>query len=116
MLNEEIKQPNLDDYFVQKKIELLIDMNNKKIAKDMTRLAEMITALNEEVSSLRRKVNENRTAEFRAPPVAENPRPQVEERQSCLSANKEQQPQMRYGNFKSEDVSIEKFFSFSKKK
>lgn len=139
---------SLEDYAFQKRLELMMDMNNRKMFSELNKLNALIGSVNENVCQLVRLFNENRPlqrAEQRAEPeprMAEQPgteslkteSPRIEpprlepipspekrelreirETASYASKSNGDKPKPRYGDYKSEDVSIDKFFYFGKK-
>ena len=107
----------LDDYFIQKKVELMMDMNNKKISEELKNLHSMIAQLTTQVSEIKRGLNENRFSAVREQPV-EHKTVKSEEQKELIEKPKknDEAPKPRYGDYKSDDVSINKFFYFGNKK
>lgn len=115
MQQETVMQtPNMDDYLIQKKIEVMIEISNKKIIAEMN---AKIAKLTEEISELRRKSGESRPVFVKQEPAqqAEAPEPQREAPRSAAS-NSTTVARPRYGDYKSQDVSVEKFFNFGSKR
>ena len=50
ILNDAAKSPNLDDYMLQKKLEIMIDINNKKISAELNSMRSVINKFNEELA------------------------------------------------------------------
>ena len=48
---------DLDGYLLQKKIELIIDMNNKKFVAELNNVHALINKLSEEIAEIKKKVN-----------------------------------------------------------
>jgi uncharacterized protein YydD (DUF2326 family) len=84
------------DLFTQKRIELMMDVANKKVLAEVQLLRKMVTQLEQELVELRKKISD---------------RPQL-----AQTDNKPSQDAPRYGDYTSEDVSVEKMFNFSGKK
>lgn len=102
-----------NDYFMQKQFEIMIEMNNKKFASDINALKEMVNSLHEEIADIRRNINKSTVIQkVEASAVSAESRQQSNE-----NAQKNSMPtRPRYGDYKSEDVSINKFFYFGNKK
>lgn len=172
-MHDSLNSANSDAYFIQKQIELMMDANNRKIAKEFLTLQEMIKSLNNDVLEIKRNqrlaavpqqpmYNTSDIVRSVAPEPAMQAQQQVMQNQQVNQqfmqqqqvqqqmtpqmqavmagmqpSQMQQQPQMqpqqfqqqapvkpqsstqaapRCGNFKSEDVAIDKFFNFSGKK
>ena len=107
-------EQSFDDFFLQKKIEFLMDANNKKIAKEMTNLQSMISQLHDEIKELKKNgpVHVEAAAPVQAfvqpvQPVAPQPLPQ-----QVTPPKPASDVRPRYGDYTSDDVSIEKFFNY----
>ena len=127
------------DAFTQKRFEIMIEMATKKMQAEIDALKGAYNSLNSEMNSLKSQVSR---AQFQAPqqrpvaqsvqvqenivqqePQAQNKvsivdcRPHEERKQEFVSgAAKNSEPiRPRFGDYKSEDVSIEKFFYFGRK-
>lgn len=51
------EQSNLDNYFVFKKLEVMIELNNKKVANELSNINKTISKLNEEISEIKKQLN-----------------------------------------------------------
>jgi len=112
---------NMDEYMLQKKLELMMDMNNKKIINELSKLTTVISSINENIFQIRgllngkavvseTPANESRVV-HKIEPAA------YEKNQSEINKVKnDDKPKPRYGDYKPEDVSIDKFFYFGKNK
>src|SRR3989344_1424618 len=105
-----------DEYLFQKRMELLIDTNNKKVSGELNNLKNMISQLNNDIHELKKKINESQIE-----PIGEAVK--LEERSEDIDDNKikriEKQKttaKPRWGDYQPEDVSKKKFFYFGKKK
>jgi len=117
---------NLDNYFLQKQMELMIESNNKKLANELGNITSMISKLNAEISELKKQVGRSREMPARQESFAapEIPRACAESRSisqsSCdnnaKKAEQSEPSRPRYGDYKPEDVSVDKFFYFGNKK
>lgn len=105
---------NSDNYFMQKQIEIMIDINNKKITNELNNMKEILSKLSEEISDIKRNLNANRVIQ-RAEPVA-IPDNNTNINQNNTRPNNGQPLRPRYGDYKPGDVSINKFFYFGNKK
>ncbi len=106
-------QANLNGYFLQKQIEVLIDMNNKKIATEFSKLNSAISRLNEEISEIKKNIREGtQIQKEQCAPFSEKTNVNLNS-DSCSS--KDQLLRQKCGEFKSEDVAVSKFFYFGNK-
>lgn len=99
------------DYFTQKRIEVMVEMASKKVISEVQLLRKMVMQLEQELVDLRQKVNTR--------PVQQTIQAPVEQQSLQQSRPVERKPTKdapRYGDYTSEDVSIEKMFNFSGKK
>jgi len=100
---------NLNDYFIQKKFELLIEMKNKKFAGEIASLHSMVNKLNEEISELKKNLSN-------APsPRAEAPASSAQSNFRAAEQQKSEPIKPRFGDYEPKDVAIEKFFYFGNK-
>ncbi len=110
-----------DDYFLQKQLEIMMDMNNKRVAAELARMGETITRLNGEMRDIRRQLASGaRRAEavtISVPIVNAHTGEVVNKQESNPALRNEEvkQPSPRTGNCQTEDVSIEKFFYFGRR-
>src|SRR3989344_1725152 len=125
------------DYFTQKRIELLIDMANKKMEAEVQLVRKMVMQLEQELVELRRQMNSNHQQSMQsinsaqAPNTQMNTSPPVQQSQSMHTVQSHSMPQQsapaqmngvrqetaaeapRFGKYTSNDVSIEKFFNYA---
>jgi hypothetical protein len=119
---------NMDNYFEQKKIETLIDINNKKIAAELSPLKDAISKMAGEIAELRSKLNSREAVAARQPAyqnyTSEPPasaRPPVYQNYTSEPAAPEprrtnSEPiKPRFGDYQPEDVSVTKMFYFGRK-
>lgn len=115
MLQDNTNPSNLNDYLIQKKIEIMMDINNKKINNELKKISDMINGLNEEICEIKKHFNEG-TGIQKNPTTTFDTR----EKSNCdnlnIPKNKGDKPKPRYGDYSSEDVNIDKFFYFGNKK
>lgn len=130
---------NPDDYLFQKKIEIMVDSNSKKMARDLADMKDAIMKLNDEICSLRKHINETRepVRETRAEPSRAELYPSssspsspsiaavaagspvavsTSRLDSDESRKNDSNLRPRFGDYKPEDVSVNKFFYFGSKK
>lgn len=127
----------------QRKVEILLEMQAKKFEAELSSLKQYIVSLNNEVASLRSQVSRMQFQPSQAVqqnPQAEEMQAQNQQRQSqempkkkveivdCRpdgqrreefvsgAARNAEPARPRFGDYKSEDVSIEKFFYFGNKR
>lgn len=117
-----------EDYFQQKKFEIMLEMNNKKFATELSNMNATIAKLTEEIADLKRRMHDVRVSQTAAqesrayspPPVIERPIQQTQQTTQTTPRTEDQRvptnPGPRTGNFKSEDVQIDKFFYFGNKR
>ena len=133
-----------DNSFFERRIEMIIDTNNKKILNEINALKAVVVKINEDMAELRRNITnmsisapvhssrqetyETSSFEEQRQTVHEPPKRPVpimgppsllreqSAQQSGAAANSQTQNRPRYGDYKSEDVSVEKFFSFGSKR
>lgn len=102
----------LDSYFVQKQVEILINMNNSKIMSEIAKLNSAVESLKEELNDVRQYAkNLVRQAEGSALPPQQNNNVRAEQ----PSAQNSSYYNQRCGNHTPEDVSVFKFFYAGKK-
>lgn len=99
------------DYFTQKRIEVMVEMASKKVVSEVQLLRKMVMQLEQELVELRQKVNTRPVQQPIQPSVEQQPQQQLKRVE-----RKPSQDAPRYGDYTSEDVSIEKMFNFSGKK
>lgn len=103
-----------EDYFTQKRIEVMIGVATNKLHGEVQLLRKMIGQLEQELVELRNKVN---IQKVQVQPFVgeqlkeESAKEPNQERLAVQQQTHEATP--RYGKYTSEDVSIEKFFNFS---
>ena len=128
-----------NSYLMEKKFELMIDSNNKKLVNEINALKGAVSSLNIEIASLRKQVNDMQTS-----PVAPAAAPVFERDNNNVAVNQDAQPAQarnsaatgpvrgswsaetargrgesikpRFGDYTPEDVPVEKFFYFGNKK
>ena len=117
-LQNNINPPNMDGYMLQKKFEIMIDINNKKMTNELSKINNVLSSLNEEICRIKKQISGNSQV-VKAQSVA--PEIQVEKNnvESAQNVNKPKDnwPASRptHGDYKSDDVSINKFFYFGNK-
>lgn len=109
------QQAPQEDYFAQKRIEVMIDMANKKVFAEMQQLKQTIQRLENDVAELRKRTS---GASFSSQPgmqpaQQQTQRPTGSSTQMSFSPEKKVSADVpRYGHYTSDDVSVEKFFNF----
>jgi len=101
------------DYFVQERVNLMVEMANKKVMQEIELLRSTVMQLENEVATLRRQASNGHNMKVEEPKLI------VEEKQVEQSIQQEvpkQAPktegQSRFGEYTSEDVSVDKLFYF----
>lgn len=102
-----VLQKTSDDYLLRKQIELMMEASNKKIAAELSKINEMIERLSKEIFDVKRQLNE--VTKTGSMVISEKNVRQEPIRQ-------ETQPRPRYGDYKSEDVSVDKLFYYGNKR
>lgn len=104
-----------DDYFIQKKVEIMIDTNNKRVASELDNIKSMINRLNEDIHEIKRNLSGNNGFMPKKEPaiVSESFR---DNNQNDLKAKNNEPQKPRSGDYQPEDVSVHKFFYFGTKK
>lgn len=126
------------DAFTQKRFELIIEMATKKLQQEITGLKENIGSLNSEICSLKSQISRIQfqpqpTRDFESASIEHQNgdqnihskkevkivdcRPESERHEEFKSGStRNSEPiRPRYGDYKPEDVSIDKFFYFGRK-
>lgn len=121
-IQSSIQAPNLDDYMLQKKFELMIEINNKKISSELNNVNNIIAKLNEDIRQIRKQLSENRTNQIqkiespKTETISENYEAAAQSFTSAKNNSNNEQLKPRYGDYQPEDVSIGKFFYFGSKR
>lgn len=119
LLNNGLKSPNMDDFFVQKAVEVMVDMKTKKLAKEMDSMKEAMNRLSEEIQSIkqgmvsRAPVSQGSLAEVKESNESNNTAQEIKDSHSTRVINaksNEQAPKPRFGDYKPGDIDINKFF------
>ena len=133
------------DDFSQKRIEIMIEMATKKLHAEVSAMKEHVSTLNSEIGSLKSQINRlqfqppptpkrvvreyveevSEEQNAQAPPQVQphrevkivDCRPEADRKEEFVSgAAKNAEPvRPRFGDYKSQDVSIDKFFYFGRK-
>lgn len=130
------------DTFTQRRFELMVEMSTKKLQQEITTLKDYVNSLNNEIGSLKSQISriqfqpqqthivqrtlgesqsDNVQVQQNIQPKKEvkivDCRPEEERKVAFQSgAAKNSEPlKPRYGDYKPEDVSIDKFFYFGRK-
>ena len=120
IMDSSTKAPNLDNYFIQKQFEFMLESNNKKVAKEMANMRAIINKLNEEIDNLKKNFDSIRTRPAEFSPV--QPRETHQNVQQNIQASatitgrNEEPLKPRFGDYTPEDVPIGKFFYFGNKR
>lgn len=109
------------DFLLQKKIELMLEMNNKKIAEELQNLRAEIENLQSQIQKFRIELQESAVKSVSSSQETSETQAPVAEKQEELqklnppSEPKSQDSHPRQGKYTPEDVSIEKMFYFGNK-
>jgi predicted RNase H-like nuclease (RuvC/YqgF family) len=119
------------DAFTMKRFELMVDMAAKKLQAEINSLKETICSQQGEINSLKSQLNrvQFQPSQSVQRTLVEDPkatakkveivdcRPQEERKEEFVSgSSKNSEPiRPRYGDYKPDDVSIDKFFYFGRK-
>ena len=93
-------------------IKEILEKNSSFMVKSIKEFQEKVLALEKEVADLRSRVAFNRPVQPAAPPLGEIP---VIKQPAQANSQEKPAPHPRQGNWKSDDVSIEKFFYMGKR-
>ncbi|MBI2135365.1 hypothetical protein HYU09_05210 [Candidatus Woesearchaeota archaeon] len=109
--------PNMEDYMLEKKFEIMLDMNNRKIANEINKLSSMISHLTEEIASIKRGMGSATAKAERAVAVEEPLESGAREIPSnSVRPKPNEDIKPRFGDYSPEDVPIGKIFYFGNKK
>ena len=115
ILQESMKME--DDYLLQKKFEIMVEMNNKKIANEFNKITEAINKLNREMSDIKKYLSESRLV--RTEPISKETKNNEQVAPKEIKSN-EQPPRSRTGNIRPGDervdATLNKLFYFDNKK
>ena len=128
------------DVFTQKRFELMVEMATKKLQTEIASVKETLCSMAGEINSLKSQISrlqfqpqqahsvqktltpsqpqtENQNIEAKKEVKIVDCRPENERKEEFVSGSaKNSEPlRPRFGDYKSEDVSIEKFFYFGRK-
>ena len=122
------------DFLTQQKIELMITMRTKKLGEEIAQLKDLVTNAQSELFALRQHVEtlksrgvvreepvitsatpERVRPEHGAPPAQPSPQAVPSSAQIAQQQAQAKPEHPRQGKFTSDDVSIEKYFNFSRK-
>lgn len=95
----------LDMYLFEKRFSLMVEASAKKTAAQLAGMQEQIKSLNDELIEIKRNMSS-------AKPVATTA---TTENKQAVAASKSEY-RLRYGDYKPEDVPLEKYFYFGNKK
>ena len=111
VMQVKVEQQQQPDNFMQKRVEIMIDMATKKLVAEISRLSGEVQRLDRELMELRKKVS--LTSVTAAPMQSSGQQPTQAPRSADFSPERKVSADMpRYGHYTSNDVSIEKFFNF----
>ena len=113
ILNDAAKSPNLEDYLLQKKLEIMIDINNKKISAELNSMRSVINKFNEELAEIKKNLNGN-AQRLNAVSLNTNANDSHQTDFRRTGSN-EQMAKPRTGDYEPKDVAIDKFFYFGNK-
>lgn len=105
------KMGNADDFLVQKRMEIMLESFNKKVANELSSIYTLINNLNAELCEVKKYISEVKGMVIAAPAVADSSKGCMDKAKN----KKEDAPKPRTGNYTPEDVSVEKFFYFGSK-
>ena len=109
-------------FLLERQLKMLIEIATKKYDSEITALKSHVATLQQDIETLRANVKSIRVEQSQAPQpvqhVQQHSAP-VEQHHVDAAPRQNETPSMtmaRTGNFKSEDVSVDKFFYFGNKK
>lgn len=117
MVEISLQQPQLDNnlYLLEKRYEVLLDINNKKLLKEINGLREHIKKLEDDIQNLSSSQNLQASTHSCAGRVVQKTLEVREEPKPTIIEAKQSNAQNTKQEISSEDVSIEKYFYFGKK-
>lgn len=114
-----------DNFFIQRMVEVMLDINNKKLFSEINTLKSEVSRLNDMVSELSRKSAEIRNVDMQKNIKDFHDEAEAAPASVAVSAPASAAPRgranetvsrPRYGDYKPEDVSVDKFFYYGRKK
>lgn len=99
------KEDSSNNELLERKYQLILEMNNKKFNEELSLLKQQVQDVNSEVERLRLVVRRLEEQGITQKPV---------EKQETINVVEKKESHPRQGDFKSSDVPIEKFFYFGK--
>ena len=100
------------DFLTQQKIELMLQMKMRKFDEEINALKQQVITLHQTIAQLRTELS-GRTIKTSSEPEREPVRQVQVSAQTAPPEKKEPHP--RQGDYTPNDVSIEKYFNFSRK-
>jgi len=106
------------DYFVQERVNLMVEMANKKVMQEIELIRNTVIQLENEIISLRRQASNGHSVKMEEPKLVVEEKPvEVQPidtpiQQDVPKRAPETEGQPRFGKYTSEDVSMDKFFYF----
>lgn len=105
-------------YMLEKKFEIMIGAATKKVLAEIAGIKESISALQSELNDARRARQQSQPAQMPAASSPYSSAANITQNTSNGSSNNHPSPTVarpRFGDYKPEDVSVDKFFYFGKK-
>lgn len=97
------------DYMLQRRIELMIDTNNKRLSSELKSIKEIVNQLKEEINEIKKNLSKDSTIKAKTY-TAESPKASGQKTTSDKQCNKPQ-----FQGFEPGEVAVEKFFYFGNK-
>lgn len=105
-------QQGFDSFFIQKQMETMLEINNKKLVSEISALKDSVSKLSQEISDLKKMRVSQPAPEPRHEPRQETLRQEPSSQQQSSSSDL----RPRYGDYNPEDVSVTKMFYFGNKR
>lgn len=110
-----------NNYLFQKQMEMMVETSTKKLVNEIESLKSRVVMLSEELIQLRKELGNVKNARPSSMRIADEPTISqsvnvVEVRQEQQKPKTNEQLRPRYGDYKPEDVAIDKMFYFGNKK
>ena len=113
VMEVKVEQQQQPDTFMQKRVEIMIDMATKKLVAEILRLSGDVQRLDREMNDMRKKVSSASITPVQGASNIPSGQPAQPQRSADFSPERKVSADMpRYGHYTSNDVSIEKFFNF----
>ena len=112
-MNLNSSQQGFDNFFIQKQVETMLEINNKKLVSEISALKDSVSKLSQEISDLKKMRVSQPAPEPRHEPRQETLKQEPVNEQRATSS---ESLRPGYGDYNPEDVSVTKMFYFGNKR